>query len=325
MTEFLTTPEENFAGLVDFPFRANYHTWEDMRVHYVDEGPREGPVVLMTHGMPTWSYLYRDIIPPLVDAGYRCIAPDHLGFGKSDKPTDFHWYTIARHTEVLTSLVVALDLQRITLMCQDWGGPTGLAQAATMPERFERLTIMNTWLHHPDYEYAPGALNWVKNWHEGGLFARKQPDLGLLMALSAGLLPREQTFPHLVAGTLPEWPSEAAERMHDAFLAPFRGLDDAAWNGPRKFPLSIPFNDNYSGNGAAQTLHRRLLLAWDKPVHFIWGCADDVFPEASGREWAGHYPQATFDAIEDAGHFLQNTHGKEVAAHLLRRIAEEAN
>ena len=108
-------------------------------LHYLDEGPRDGPVALLLHGMPTWAFLYRDMIPGLVAAGYRCIAPDHLGFGRSDKPTDVHWYTIARHTEVLTSLIVALDLDRITLVCQDWGGPTGLAQAAMMPERFDHL------------------------------------------------------------------------------------------------------------------------------------------------------------------------------------------
>ena len=109
--------------------------------------------------MPDWAYLYRTLIPGLVDAGYRCIAPDHLGFGRSDKPTDPNWYSIARHTEVLTSLVTALDLDDITLVCQDWGGPIGLAQAAMMPERFSRLVIMNTWLHNPDFtSYGRRAL-----------------------------------------------------------------------------------------------------------------------------------------------------------------------
>ena len=136
MTDFIRTPESNFEDLADFQYLPNYHQWQDLRLHYLDEGPRDGPVMLLMHGMPTWSYLYRDMIPPLVAAGYRCIAPDHLGFGKSDKPTDIHWYTIARHTEVLSSLIRALDLQHVTLVCQDWGGPIGLAQAAMMPARF---------------------------------------------------------------------------------------------------------------------------------------------------------------------------------------------
>ena len=323
MTDFIRTPDSNFADLSNFDFAPHYHQWQDLRMHYLDEGPVDGPVALLLHGMPTWSYLYRDIIPVLVEAGYRCIAPDHLGFGKSDKPTDIHWYTIARHTEVLTSLIVDLDLQHITLMCQDWGGPTGLAQAATMPERFDRLTIMNTWLHHPEYEYSDAIRNWNQNWHEGGLFCREKPNVGLLMTMSAGLLPREQTFPHLVGGTLPDdWPSDEAKAMHDAYLAPFKDLPDEAYNGARRFPLSIPMDSYHNGNGAAQNLHYRTLLNWDKPVHFIWGCADDVFTEAWGKAWASRM-SASFDGIPEAGHFLQNTHGAEVANILLKRIAEE--
>ncbi len=323
MTGFIRPPEANFEGLASYPFEANYHDWQDMRVHYVDEGPKDAPVVLMTHGMPTWSYLYRNIIPPLVDAGYRCIAPDHLGFGKSDKPTDIHWYTIARHTEVLTSLIVTLDLKNITLMCQDWGGPTGLAQAAMMPERFDRLTIMNTWLHHAGYEYSEAIYNWNKNWHEGGLFAREKPDVALLMLLSSGLLPREEVFPHLIGGTLPDkWPSDAARDMHAAYIAPFLGMPDEAYNGARRFPLSIPLDNVHNGNAAAQALHYRTLLEWEKPTHFIWGCADDIFTEAWGRTWSGRMKDATFDGIETAGHFLQNTHGEEVASILLGHLSE---
>ncbi|MFN3239146.1 MAG: alpha/beta fold hydrolase [Pseudomonadales bacterium] len=316
MTEYITTPEDNFAGLKDYPFAPNYHRWQDMQMHYLDEGAKDAPVILLLHGMPTWSYLYRDIIPSLVAAGYRCIAPDHLGFGKSDKPTDIHWYTIARHTEVLTSLLVTLDLKNITLVCQDWGGPIGLAQAATMGSRFSRLVIMNTWLHHEGFIYSEGIRNWNQNWHEGGLFCREKPNLGLLMAMSAGLQSRETTFPALVSGEAPEFDSDAARHMHDAYLAPFKGLGDEAYNGARRFPLSIPMDDYHSGNAAAQEMHYNILLNWQKPVHFIWGCADDVFTEAWGREWASRM-NASFDPIPDAGHFLQNTHGKLVAELLL--------
>jgi haloalkane dehalogenase len=320
MTAFVTTPEENFEGLANFDFAPNYHGWQDMKVHYLDEGPKDGPVMLLMHGMPTWSYLYRDIIPPLVEAGFRCIAPDHLGFGKSDKPTDVYWYTIARHTEILTSLIVKLDLKNITLVCQDWGGPTGLAQAATMGNRFNRLVIMNTWLHHEGYEYSEAIRNWNQNWHEGGLFAREKPNVGLLMAMSAGLLSREAMFPALVQGVIPDFETEAAKQIHDAFLAPFKGLPDEAYNGARRFPLSIPMDSYDNGNAAAQEHHYEVLLKWDKPVHFIWGCTDDVFTEAWGREWAKRM-SGSFDPIPDAGHFLQNTHGKEVAGFILEKFA----
>jgi len=318
MTDFLRTPDANFAGLLDFQFTPNYHTWQDLRMHYVDEGPRDAPVVLLTHGMPTWSYLYRDMIPLLINAGYRCIAPDHMGFGRSDKPTDIHWYTIARHTEILSSLITALDLQRITLVCQDWGGPTGLAQAAMMPERFERYVIMNTWLHHPEYVYTDAIRSWNKNWHEGGLFARPRPEVGLLLVLSAGLTPREVIFPALIKGEVPALEGKAAT-LYQGFAAPFKGLDDKAFNGLRRFPLSIPFDSYDNGNGAAQTLHYRTLLARTVPAHFIWGCADDVFVESWGQEWARQMG-GTFDGINGAGHFLQNTHGAEIVRHMLARI-----
>lgn len=321
MTEFIRTPDQNFSAIEDFSYVPNYHTWQDMRMHYVDEGPRDGPVMLLLHGMPTWAYLYRDVIPVLVNAGYRCIAPDHLGFGRSDKPTDFNWYTIARHVEVLTSLIKALDLKNITLVCQDWGGPTGLAQSVYMPERFERLCIMNTWLHHTEYEYSAAIKNWIASWHEGGRFHRKQPDVGLLLVLSAGFAGPEVVFPALMNGTPPELEGKALEN-YKGFSAPYNGLPDEAFNGYRKFPLSIPLNSYDNGNAAAQTHHYKILLGWDKQVHFIWGGADDVFTEAWGRTWAGQM-EATFDVIPDAGHFLQNSHGADVANLLLQRIAEE--
>jgi len=317
MAEVFRTPEDNFAGLRDFDFEPHWHDWEGLRVHYLDEGPREAPVMLLLHGMPTWSYLYRDVIPPLVAAGFRCIAPDHLGFGKSDKPGALSWYSIARHTEVLTSLIGALDLREITLVCQDWGGPTGLAQAAMMPERFRRLVIMNTWLHHEGYEYSPGIRGWHSQWMPGGAFDRPQPDVGLLMVLSAGYGTGKAIYPHIAAGTRP--PLEgAAEAMHQAYIAPFAGLPDAAYHGLRRFPLSIPLDDAFRGNGPAQALHYERLLAWEKPVQFIWGCQDPVFLESWGRSWAARL-NAPFDALEDAGHFPQNTHGKALAELILKR------
>ena len=322
MTEFARTPDVNFEDLDDFQYEAHFHQWQDMRVHYLDEGPRDGPVMLLCHGMPTWSYLYRHMIPALVEAGYRCIAPDHLGFGKSDKPLDLHWYTIARHTEVLSSLVVNLDLNNITLVCQDWGGPTGLAQAAMMPERFSRLCIMNTWLHHEGYEYSEGIRNWNQSWHPGGRFDLSCPDIGLLLVLSAGLAGPEIIFPALAEGRSPALSGEAA-LVYRGFSAPYRGLPDAAFNGYRRFPRSIPMDSFDNGNAAAQALHYRTLLAADCPSYFIWGCSDNVFTEAWGRTWAERMG-ASFDPIPAAGHFLQNTHGPEVADLLLKRIAAES-
>lgn len=318
MTEILRTDDRHFDALADWPYEPHYHQWKDLRIHYVDEGPADGPVMLLLHGMPTWAYLYRDIIPAFAAAGYRCIAPDHAGFGRSDKPTDAAWYSIARHTEILTSLITSLDLSDITVLVQDWGGPTGLAQAATMPERFSRLVIMNTWLHHPEYEYSPAIQNWIGGWHEGGPFHRERPNIGLIPLMSGRLIDQAEAFGHLVAGTEPNLSGDLAAN-YAAWSAPWRDLPDEAYNGARWFPLSIPHNDYSSGNGAAQTAHFRALLEWTKPVHFVWGGADGVFTSAWGRAWAAQMG-ATFDEIAEASHFLQDTHGVEVADIVLGHI-----
>ena len=318
MTDFVRTADENFVDLPDFPYAPNFHQWQDLRLHYVDEGPKDAPVMLLLHGMPTWSWLYRHMIPGLVAAGFRCIAPDHMGFGRSDKPTDIHWYTIARHTEILNSLIVSLDLKHITLVCQDWGGPTGLAQAAMMPERFDHLVIMNTWLHHPEYEYSAGIRDWNKNWHAGGRFDRAEPDLGLLMVMASGLMSPEDFNKAFGAGEATQL-SPAAEMVYAGYSAPYKGLPDQGYNGYRRFPLSIPLDSYHNGNAAAQTLHYRTLLNWDKGCQFIWGCADNVFTEAWGHQWAGQMG-ARFDGLADAGHFPQNTHGEQLVALILDEL-----
>jgi haloalkane dehalogenase len=217
----------------------------------------------------------------------------------------------------MTTLITALDLNDITLVCQDWGGPIGLAQAATMPERFSRLVIMNTWLHHPEYEYSQAITNWNRNWHEGGLFCVEKPNFGAMMCMTAGLLAPESAFEAITTGSEPDLEGPAAQ-MYRGFRAPIAGLGDEGFNGFRRFPLSIPLDSYDNGNAAAQTLHYRLLLNWGKPVNFIWGCADDVFTEEWGRTWAERM-KASFDPIAEAGHFLQNTHGGVVAQLILER------
>ena len=305
------TPDDRFDAWRDYPFAPNYTDVSDgeggkLRMHYVDEGPRSGHVMLMLHGMPTPSYLYRRMIPPLVEAGYRCIAPDHIGFGKSDKVLDDAWYTIERHSQACAHLIRELDLQRITLVCQDWGGPIGLRQAVDTPERFERLPIMNTWLHHPEHDYTDALKSWNLGWQDGNRLDQLQP-CGLVMRRMLSIFP---------GGSTPLTPDEAQE----AYEAPFP--DRASKAGPRRFPLSLPFENPEGGNALVQERCFEALRTWSKPVHFIWGCRDEVFTEEWGRKWAGFYAQATFDGL-DAGHFLQETHGPEIVSILLGRIAEE--
>ena len=317
MTDFVRTDDAHFDALTDWDYEPNYHQWKDLRVHYVDEGPADGPVMLLVHGMGTWAYLYRTMIPGLVDAGYRCIAPDHLGFGRSDKPTDPNWYSIARHTEVLSSLICGLDLSDISVVCQDWGGPIGLAQPAMMPERFSRLVIMNTWLHHPEFVYDESFLQWIDAWKPGGRYAHPQPNIGVLPLLGGSMVRSRDVVAAIKAGVEPELEGEAALR-YAGFSAPFCGLPEEGFNGARWFPLSIPVDNYASGNGAGQTMHYRALLDWQKDVHFVWGALDIGFNEEWGRTWAGQMG-APIDVLPDAGHFLQFTHGPEIVEHILRR------
>jgi haloalkane dehalogenase len=318
---FVRTPDTNFAGLADFPFQPHYIDLDGLRVHYLDEGPADAPVALLLHGMPTWSYLYRSMIPPLLAAGYRCIAPDHIGFGRSDKVTDPAWYDIARHTANLTRLIETLDLRDVTLFVQDWGGPIGLAQAATMPERFSRLVIMNTWLHHPGYEYSAGIQNWIIQNSPGGLFRDHVPEhfgWGTLMVVATRrATPQDALFPAL-QGAVPELSPEV-DAVRRAYDAPFAGLGDAGVTGPQQFPLSIPFHDHARGNGDEQARHFAAITSTEVPVHFVWGLADDVFTGDWGRHWHSLIPHSTWDEFGDAAHFLQDTHGERIAEIVLAR------
>ena len=305
------TPDDRFEAWQDYPFSPNYVDVSDgegakLRMHYVDEGPRDGHVMLMLHGMPTSSFLYRRMIPPLVEAGYRCIAPDHIGFGKSDKVLDDAWYTIARHSQACAELIQQLDLTNITLICQDWGGPIGLRQAVDTPDRFERLCIMNTWLHHDEFTYTEAIRNWNAAWHEGGAMFEAQ-GCGLIMQVMLNRFPR---------GSSPLSDEEAFA----AYEAPFPDRESKA--GPRRFPLSLPFDDAEAANADVQKADFEALRGWTKPAHFIFGIEDEIFTEAWGRQWAGMYDQATFDGLE-AGHFLQESHGPEIVDILLQRISEE--
>ncbi len=318
---FVHTPEENFSDLFEFPYEPHYLDIDGLQMHYVDEGPLDAPVALMLHGMPTWSYLYRSIVPPMLAAGYRCVAPDHIGFGRSDKVTDPGWYDISRHTANLSRLIEILDLRDISIFVQDWGGPIGLAQVATMPERFSRLIIMNTWLHHEGYEYTTGIQNWMAQNQPGGLFRDHVPEhfgWGTLMVVATRrAAPREALLPLLqgAAAVL----SPEAEHVRRAYDAPFAGLGEGGVTGPRQFPLSIPFHDHARGNGDAQARHFAAVNATRLPVHFVWGLADDVFTRDWGRRWHSLIPHATWDAIDDAPHFLQDTHGERIAHIVLGR------
>jgi haloalkane dehalogenase len=221
--------------------------------------------------------------------------------------------------------VTRLDLNNITLFVQDWGGPTGLAQYATMPERFSRLVIMNTWLHHAEYEYSPGIQNWITQNLPGGIFRDNIPEKfnwGTLMAMSTGrVTPQESLFVELNGGT-PSYSPEAAAVKY-GYDAPFVGLGDEGVTGPRRFPLSIPVNDAIAGNAVEQEKHFAAVNSTTLPVHFIWGDSDNVFTLDWGKKWHSLIPHSTLDVMEGAAHFLQDSHGPQIVETFLSRIANE--
>jgi haloalkane dehalogenase len=297
--EALRTPEERFAGIAGYPFAPHYLDWNGLRMHYVDEGPRDAPVFLLMHGEPTWSYLYAGVIPRLVAAGYRCIAPDLIGFGKSDKVVDDNWYVIERHIESVRHLIDTLDLRDISLVVQDWGGPIGLRQAVDQPERFSRLFILNTWLHHDGYNYT----NAIRGWRAAAMNPEQLGgDMPAGRILSLGVRRPGHDVPALIA----------------AYDAPF---PDASYKaGIRRFPWCLPFAQPVEGNAEDQQRCFEALKSWPKPAHFIFGDADQIFTFEWAQQWSSMIPGATLDKIAGAGHFLQQDAPDELAAAILARL-----
>ncbi len=293
--DFVRTPEGRFEGLVGFGYEPNYLvTAEGLRLHYLDEGSGAAGVALLLHGEPTWCYLYRNVIPTLAAAGYRCIAPDHIGFGKSDKVTEDDWYTLDAHVATLQGIVEELDLAEITLVCQDWGGPNGLITAVDLPDRFERLVVLNTWLHHDGYEYSPHLIDW-------NMFSQNPEfDFGL------------------VGFQMAPWSVDEPPTLHAAYAAPFTDL--ASKTGARRWPWMLPFAEPEAGGADRQAAAYAALADSDIPTHVIFGDSDRAFTAESGEKFADHLG-ATLDLLPGVGHFVQET-GPLLAALILERSGD---
>ena len=287
----MRTPEARFAGLPGFPFRPRYLEWRGMRAHYVDEGSGE-KTLLCLHGQPTWSYLYRRMIPPFVASGARVVAPDFIGFGRSDKPEDEAEYSFDSHRTFLLEFIESKNLGQITLVVQDWGGLLGLTLPMEMPERFERLLVMNTALGTGDVPLTEGFIAWRA-------YSSRNPDLacGKLLA---------RACPHLT-------PAEAA-----AYDAPF---PDARYKaGVRAFPKLVPEHENDPGAAISRKARDWLKNEWQGETLMAIGAKDPVLGLPAMqllRSWIRNCPEPL--VLEDGGHFLQEW-GDEVAQWFLSRM-----
>lgn len=277
----------SFGGT--WPYQPRWFETGDGRMHYVDEGPSHGRPVVMVHGNPTWGYLYRHFIPPLVTAGFRAIVPDHLGFGRSDKPDDPELYRVPRHAARLDALLQSLDLRDATVVPHDWGGPIGLAWAARHPERVRSLAILNTVVHRPPEKVKlPLPLHLFRTPGVGELMVKRLHAFVRVFLFKAGVVHRERFAPEVRA----------------AYLAPHR-----SWGSRTAilvFPREIPSGPEGPVSDFLDEVHAGLRALADRPVFIAWAMKDIAFtPDMLDRLWLRDFPDATVLRLEDAGHYLQ--------------------
>ena len=295
------TPDDRFADLPDFPFQPHYADIDDqdggtLRVHYLDEGPADGTPVLLLHGEPSWAYLYRHMIPPLVEAGHRVIVPDQVGFGRSDKPTEPTDYSYARHVQWMSSLVFdVLDLTDCTFFGQDWGGLIGLRLVTAQPDRFARVAVGNTGLPTGEGTPSDAFLQWQT-------FSQTTP-----------------VFPvgDIINGATT---TDLAPEVIAAYDAPFP--DDTFKAGARIWPSHVPTSPD-DPEAPANKAAWDVLKGWDKPFLCCFSDSDPV-TKGGDRPFLALVPGTEGQphvTIEGGGHFLQEDRGPELARVLIDFIA----
>lgn len=298
--DVLRTPDERFEGLADYPFQPRYveigaDTGVPLRVHYLDEGPPSGQVVLLLHGEPSWSYLYRWMIPVLVDAGLRAVAIDLVGFGRSDKPASRDDYTYAAHVEWTWAAVQAIGLDAITLVCQDWGGLIGLRLVGEHPEHFARVVAANTFLPTGDRSPGEAFFAWQK-------YSQETPDFEVGKIINGGCA------------------SELTTGQIAAYDAPFP--DDTFKAGARQFPMLVPTSPDDPA-AAANRAAWESLRRYERP--FLCAFSDgDPITRGGDKVLRASIPGAqNIDpvTITGAGHFLQEDKGRELASAVATFVA----
>jgi haloalkane dehalogenase len=282
------TPDDRFAGLPGFAFVPHYREVDGLRLAHVDEG--DGAPVVFVHGEPTWSFLWRKVMPPVLEAGFRCIAPDHAGFGRSDKPTELGWYSYDRHSELFADLLERLDLRDATVVVHDWGGPIGLRAAVEHPDRIARMVIMDT-----------------------GLFTGEQP-MSEPWKMFRDFVERTEDLPvgFLVKGAVARG---LEDQVQAAYEAPFPTPESKA--GARAFPLMLPTSPEMPGAAAGKRVLEALRTD-ERPKLHLWADSDPIIPFKVGERFAEAINADPPEKIENASHFLQEDAGELIG----RRVAE---
>ncbi len=285
------------ADRYQYPFTENYAQIDGQRMHYVDEG--NGPVILMVHGEPTWSYLYRKMIPPLVAAGYRCIAPDLIGFGLSDKPEDESYYSLPRHIAQVAALMKSLKANDVTIVGQDWGGPISLGYAIENKKDIKSLVILNT-LVAPMLLPGPFRLLFT----HGGFssFLIRRLDLMRMAAFSSGFHRK-----------LDPKAKEQYRVPHPTY---------ASRGGVASFPKLVPGRPGHPNYDTLVNIGETL-KTWNLPVLVNFSDKDIAFKVADGERIAAMVPNGRFQVIRNAGHFLQEDAGEEIADNIIAFLKTE--
>jgi pimeloyl-ACP methyl ester carboxylesterase len=269
----------DFGG--SFPFKPRYLHTGDVRLHYVDEGPRDAPPLLMLHGNPTWSYMYRRPIAELGAAGHRCVALDHMGFGRSDKPPYLTGYSLEAHVQNTLALIDELDLRDVLLVAHDWGGPIGLGAALERRDRLRGLALMNTWA----WELPSFLPPFLREFRTDGL--------GEILALGGNL------FVESIPGGMHR--RDTDPRMMEAYRAPFPDY----WSrvAPLAFQREIPLTERDRSAALMGAIHERLPQL-DQPVLLVWGMRDPVFQPVFLEQWLELFPAARVVELDTAAHYL---------------------